>query len=155
LKVNNEAGGEHPGSFSHLGPGTGPGPLPISFAYPLCPAGGSATVPANCSGTLWTNTGITQDMVFRNPSPTNSAADLDGDATRRANAIAAGYPANFFVLNPVAGAVSVTDSGAFSDYHALQIDLRRRLAQGLSANVNYQFAAPGGPAVGRVLSGRP
>ena len=36
------------------------------------------------------------------------------------------------------------DSGAFSDYHALQIDMRRRLSKGLSATVNYQYALEGG-----------
>jgi hypothetical protein len=44
------------------------------------------------------------------------------------------------VLNPAAGNVNIFDSGAYSDYHALQIDLRRRLSRGLSANVNYQYA---------------
>ena len=82
------------------------------------------------------------------------AADLDGDATRRANAIAAGYVPNFFVLNPAVAGNSVTDSGAYSDYHALQIDLRRRLAQGLSASVNYQFATEGGSAFDGFLYGR-
>ena len=50
-------------------------------------------------------------------------------STRRNNALAAGLPANFFVVNPDADDVNVTDSGAFSDYHALQIELRRRLSQ--------------------------
>ena len=66
--------------------------------------------------------------------------------TRRTNAIAAGLPANFFVANPAVDDDNVTDSGAFSDYHALQIELRRRLSKGLSANVNYQYALEGGSA---------
>ena len=85
-------------------------------------------------------------MVFLNPSPVNSAADLDGDLTRRNRALAAGYASNFFVLNPAVNAVTVYDSGAYSDYHALQLDLRRRLAQGLSFSVNYQYAIEGGSA---------
>ena len=89
-----------------------------------------------------------------NPSPLNSAADLDGDNTRRNNAIAAGMARNYFVVNPDVAGNSVTDSGAFSDYHALQIDLRRRLSQGLSANINYQYAREGGSAFDGFLHGR-
>ena len=108
------------------GPDTNP--LPVYTAYLIGPSGNAGAFPY--TGTVWTSTAITQDMVFINPNPTNAAADLDGDATRRANAIAAGYAANYFVLNPAVGTVSVTDSGAFSDYHALQIDLRRQAVAG-------------------------
>jgi hypothetical protein len=93
-------------------------------------------------------------MIAINPSPFNSADDLDGSATNRANAITAGLPANYFVVNPAVSGNSVTDSGAFSDYHALQIDLRRRLSQGLSASVNYQYAVEGGSAFDGFLHGR-
>ena len=39
---------------------------------------------------------------------------------------------------------NVTDSGAFSKYNALQLELRRRLSKGFSANMNYQYAFEGG-----------
>jgi hypothetical protein len=153
LKANNASGvAGRTGSFGYFGPGTGTNPLPIYTAYLIGPSGNAGTFPY--TGTVWTSTAITQDMVFINASPTNGAADLDGDATRRANAIAAGLPANFFVLNPAVTTANVTDSGAYSDYHALQIDLRRRLAQGLSASVNYQFATEGGSAFDGFLYGR-
>jgi hypothetical protein len=83
-----------------------------------------------------------------------SAADLDGNTTRRGRGLAAGYPANFFVLNPLVDDVDVTDSGAFSDYHALQVELRRRLSRGLSASVNYQYAIEGGSAFDGFSFGR-
>jgi hypothetical protein len=95
------------------------------------------------SGGTWTNTALTQDLVRTNPNPDNSAADLDGDPTRRATALAAGVSPNFFVVNPHAGTVSVTDSGAFSDYHALQIELRKRLSHGFAFNTSYQYALEG------------
>jgi hypothetical protein len=76
-------------------------------------------------------------------SPPASAADLDGDATRRANAITTGRPGNFFVVNPDVDDVNVTDSGAYSDYHALQVELRRRLSRGLMINGSYQYAVEG------------
>ena len=70
--------------------------------------------------------------------------DLDGNLTRRNQARAVGYPANFFVLNPDVANANVTDSGAFSKYNALQLELRRRLSNGFSANINYQYAFEGG-----------
>jgi hypothetical protein len=160
LQANNAAGGTRVGSFAYFGPGTGTNPLPVYLAYINGKSGAGAACDsvATCgtvySGTTWTSTALTGDMIVVNPSPFNSAADLDGDATRRANALATGMPANYFVVNPAVNGNSVTDSGAFSDYHALQIDLRRRLSQGLSANVNYQYALEGGSAFDGFLHGR-
>jgi hypothetical protein len=155
LQANNSSGvTNRRGSFAYFGPGSGTNPLPIYLAYlngrtdagnPAAYTGGSNT---------WTSTGITQDLVRTNPSPVNSANDLDGNATRRGNAARVGLPANFFVPNPHADEVNVTDSGAFSDYHALQIEVRRRLSKGLSANVNYQYAIEGGSAFDGFSFGR-
>ena len=96
-------------------------------------------------------------MGRTNPQPFNSADDLDGDAARRANAAAAGLPANFFIVNPHMNNVNVSDSGAFSDYHALQVELRRRLSRGLMINGSYQYALEGTSAFlgfhyGRVMN---
>jgi hypothetical protein len=65
-----------------------------------------------------------------------------------------GYPANFFVPKPDVNEVNVYDIGAFSDYHAMQIELRRRLSKGLSANVNYQYAIEAGSAFDGFSFGR-
>ena len=160
LSANNAAGGTRTGSFAYFGPGTGTNPLPTYLAYVTAKSGATAQCDsiATCatvySGTAWTSTAFTNDMIAINPSPFNSADDLDGSATNRANAITAGLPANYFVVNPAVSGNSVTDSGAFSDYHALQIDLRRRLSQGLSASVNYQYAVEGGSAFDGFLHGR-
>jgi hypothetical protein len=133
-------------SFAYRGPGTGTQPLPIYLAYLSGRPAADANTAANYTGTDWTNTALTADMGRFNPSPSGSAADLDGDVTRRnrATSTAVGLPANFFVLNPVASGVNVQDSGAFSDYHALQLELRRRLSKGLTVNANYQYAREGG-----------
>ena len=155
FRANNAAGGNRAGSFAYFGPGTGTAPLPIYLAYLA-----GRTDPSNAgayTGTIWTNTGLTGDFGRTNPSPFGSAGDLDGDAARRANAAAAGLPANFFILNPHLDEVNVTDSGAFSDYHALQIELRRRLSRGLMINGSYQYAIEGSSAFlgfryGRVMN---
>jgi hypothetical protein len=161
LRANNQAGGGRSGSFAYFGEGTGTNPLPIYLAYlngrrdagnAAAYTGGSAT---------WTNTTLASRLVHTNPNPNfvsattvtasaatirnaNAAGDLDNNLTFRNNALAAGLPANFFVLNPHADQVNVRDSGAFSTYNALQVELRRRLSNGLSLNASYQYAVEEG-----------
>jgi Carboxypeptidase regulatory-like domain/TonB dependent receptor-like, beta-barrel len=163
LRANNLSGGGRSGSFAYFGPGSGTNPLPIYLAYlngsrdagnPAAYTGGTAT---------WTNPTLAQRLVHTNPNPNfvssatatatnanaNAAGDLDGNLTFRNNALNAGIPANFFVVNPDANNVNVTDSGAFSTYHALQVELRRRLSKGLSVNGSYQYAIDeGSPFLG-------
>ena len=152
LRVNNAAGGNRAGSFAYFGPGTHP--LPIYLAY--LNGRTDATNPAAYTGgtTTWTSTTFAGRLVAANPSPITAATDLDGNLDRRNRAIAAGLPANFFLPNPDLDDVDVTDSGAFSDYHALQLELRRRLSKGLSANVNYQYARERGSAFDGFAFGR-
>jgi len=154
LQANNAAGGARLGSFAYFGAGTGTNPLPIHLAY--LNGSTAATNPAAYTGgtNTWTNTTFAGRLVQASPSPIGMAGDFEGNLTRRNNAIAAGLPANFFIPNPRANAVNVTDSGAFSDYHALQIELRRRLSRGLSASANYQYAIERGSAFDGFSFGR-
>ena len=155
LRANNSSGAaDRRGSFAYFGAGTGTSPLPIYLAYlngrrdadnPAAYTGGAQT---------WTNTTFAGRLVFTNPNPNfvssqtstaananaNAAGDLDNNLTFRNNALAAGLPANFFVVNPHANQVNVRDSGAFSSYHAMQLEIRRRLSHGLSLNGSYQYA---------------
>ena len=96
------------------------------------------------AATTWANSAIAGRLAAPNPNPNGAAVDLDYNLTRRNQAIAAGYPANFFIVNPDVNYANVTDSGAFSKYNALQLELRRRLSKGFSANANYQYAFEGG-----------
>lgn len=152
LQANNAAGGSRAGSFRYFGAGTGTSPLPIYLAYFNGRA--DATNAAAYSGTNWTNSTFVGRLTRNNPSPVGAADDLDGNLTRRQNALAAGLPENFFIPNPRVDDVNVTDSGAFSDYHALQVELRRRLSRGLSASVNYQYARESGSAFDGFSFGR-
>ena len=139
LRANNASGiANRRGSIAYFGEGTGTVPLPIYLGYLV--GSNDAGNPAAYTGSNWSSAAIAQDIIFTWPDPYSSVADLEGSATFRANAIRAGIAPNYFVLNPAVDDVNVTDSGAFSDYHALQIDLRRRLSKGLSASVNYQYA---------------
>jgi hypothetical protein len=155
FQANNAAGGTRAGSFAYFGPGSGTSPLPTYLAY--INSRRDANSAAAYTGTTWRNTALTGDMGRTNPQPFNSAADLDNDANRRNAAIAAGLPANHFVVNPHIDDVNVRDSGAFSDYHALQIEVRRRLSRGFTINGSYQYAIEGTSAFlgfryGRVMN---
>jgi hypothetical protein len=152
LQANNAAGGSRAGSFRYFGAGTGTNPLPIYLAYfnGRSDAGNAAAY----SGSNWSNSTFVGRLARINPSPVGAADDLDGNSTRRANALAAGLPANFFIPNPRVDDVNVMDSGAFSDYHALQFELRRRLSRGLSASANYQYAIERGSAFDGFSFGR-
>jgi len=158
LAANNASGvTSRRGSFAYFGPGTGTNPLPIYLAYINGLPRSQAGNPAVYSGNTWTNETLAARLVQVNPQPATSAADLDGNTGRRAAAIRAGFPANFFVLNPEVSSVNVFESAAYSDYHALQIEVRRRLSRGLQINGSYQYAKEGGSAFlgrryGRVLN---
>jgi hypothetical protein len=158
LRANNASGvPNRSGSFAYFGPGTGTSPLPIYLAYfsgrPKSQAGDASLY----TSSNWDNETIVSRLVQTNPNPATSAADLDGNTGRRANAIAAGYPANLFVLNPEVSSVNIYESAAYSDYHALQVEVRRRLSRGLQINGSYQYALEGGSSFlgrryGRVLN---
>jgi carboxypeptidase family protein/TonB-dependent receptor-like protein len=145
LVANNRSGvSNRAGSFAYFGPGTGTNPLPIYLAYLNgSKDAGNPAAYINPS-TTWANSAIAGRLAAPNPNPNGAAVDLDYNLTRRNQAQALGYPANFFIVNPDVNFANVTDSGAFSKYNALQLELRRRLSKGFSANVNYQYAFEGG-----------
>jgi hypothetical protein len=75
-----------------------------------------------------------------NPNPFGFASSLYTDAGLRTNAAGNGIPANFFLANPdLQGGMNLNTNIGRSDYHALQLELRRRLAQGLQFNSSYAF----------------
>jgi hypothetical protein len=75
------------------------------------------------------------------PASASSTQGLYGNATFRANALAAGLPANFFLVNPdLLGGATFTGNGGYSRYDALQVDMQRRLSRGLLVQANYTFA---------------
>ena len=155
LAANNASGvATRSGSFAYFGAGTNTNPLPIYLAYLNGSTDFGNPAAYTSASTTWANSAIAGRMVAPNPNPTGSASDLDGNLTRRTQAQARGYARNFFVTNPDVNNVNVTDSGAFSKYNALQLELRRRLSRGLSANVNYQYAFEGGSAFDGFSFGR-
>lgn len=127
------------GRFDYTGaPGTVPLPLMIQLlsAQPASAAGN----PAAYTGTFWNNATAVAELAIRNPDPQGLASFFNGQAQIRQNMETAGVPRNFFIANPnhVGGAVLTRNEGT-TDYHSLQIELRRRLANGLQFQSSYVF----------------
>jgi len=140
LQANMAAGRGN--NFKYYGTGTGTYALPITLAYFSGIASASAGdstkyTSSNFSSTTWVNT-----LATTNPNPGSYASNLYSDATRRGNALAAGYAANLFVVNPAVqdGGAWVYGNGGFSSYNSMQVDLRRRMSKGMLFQANYTWS---------------
>jgi hypothetical protein len=132
-------------TFKYFGAGTGTVPLPIYQAYFSGVNAANAGNAALYTSSNYTSTNFINPLAAYNPNPytaagTNANTGLDGDATRRANALAAGLPRNFFRANPdVLGGALVTGYGGYTKYNAMQVEFRRRLSDGLQVDANYSL----------------
>ncbi len=124
-------------TFAYTGvPGTSP--LPIFLAYFSGRPASQAGSPASYTSSLFSNTTFVNPLARMNPQPATFANALDADAARRANALAAGLPANFLVANPdLLGGAGLVGNGGKTHYHSMQVELRRRLSSGLQFDANY------------------
>jgi len=128
-------------TFAYFGAGTGTSPLPTYLAYfsgvPVTQAGD----PGRYTSANFRSATHYNPLAVRNPDPFRSAELLyDSSAGARSNALAAGLPANHFVVNPnLLGGARIGGNGGFSNYHSLQVELRRRLAQGFQFNASYVY----------------
>jgi hypothetical protein len=133
-------------TFKYFGPGTGTSPLPIYLAYFNGIPGARAGDPALYTSPLFGNNNFINPLARFNPQPyvpggTNTNTGLDADAGRRANARAAGLPANFFRANPdLMGGAWIRGNGGGTDYHAMELELRRQAAKGLFFRTSYSLA---------------
>ena len=143
LRANIAAG--RGATFRYFGPGTGTSPLPIYLAYFSGIPGAQAGSSALYTSPLFGNTNFLNPLAQYNPQPFTpagtTAGGLDGDATRRANARAAGLPANFFRANPdLMGGAFVRGNGGGTSYDAIEVELRRNWSNGLYFRSSYTFA---------------
>ncbi len=136
LRANIAAG--RGGTFAFTGaPGTSP--LPTIFAF-FHGTTGSANNSASYTSANFTNNTYLTPLATYNPNPINFANNLYNDAGRRTNAAAAGIAANFFLANPdLQGGADLTTNVGSTDYHGLQLELRRRYAQGLQFGTSYAY----------------
>lgn len=136
LRANIAAG--RGANFRYFGPGTGTSPLPIFLAYFAGLPAGLAGDPSRYGAAAFADNTFLTPLAIFNPLPRTAADALDADAGRRANALAAGLPANFLVANPdLLGGANVTGNGGGTNYHSLQFEVRRRFTNGFSLNASY------------------
>jgi hypothetical protein len=137
----NVANGKASSGFKYLGPGTGTYPLPIALAWFNGLPASSASDPTKYTGSNWTSSTYQGYLNKVNPNPQSYASALYSDATKRANGLKAGMPANFFLTNPnLTGGAYVQGNGGWTQYDSLVIELRRRMSKGLLVQANYTFA---------------
>jgi hypothetical protein len=97
---------------------------------------------AGSFATNYTNTTLVTALSRNSPNPfAFNGTSFESSATRRANAIANGLPANFFYVNPTTPGGSWTaDNTNETWYNSGVIELRRRLSYGLRVSANYVFS---------------
>ncbi len=143
-------------TFAYTGiPGTVPLPILLAHFNGLCPYGSgdscaAASDPNNYKGNIWTNSTFTGQLNPYAPNPSGFASNLylststtvaSGVSTRFFNnALAAGYPSNFWQLNPQLNAIEAeTNSANHPMNHLVTLQVRRRLAAGLAAQLSYTW----------------
>jgi hypothetical protein len=141
LRANIAAGRGN--TFAYTG-AAGTAPLPTFLAFFNGQNAANAGNAAVYTGTNWTNQTFLNFLAMMNPNPFGFASaganGLMGNATLRNNAAAAGVPANFFVANPdLLGGAFITTNAGESKYDSLQLELRRRYADGLQFQTSYVF----------------
>jgi hypothetical protein len=123
-------------TFAYTGaPGTQP--LPIFLAY--LNGSKTATDATKYTGSNWTNSTLVQSMYPLNPNPNTAASNIWSNSAFRANGLAAGYPANFWVVNPDVNHGYVVTNAPPTSYNGLQVTLNRRFARGLLFQLNYTY----------------
>ena len=130
------------GTFAYMGPNTGTSPLPIFLASFSGQPSGNAVNQALYTSTQFTNSTWVDRLDPYAADPEGIASNLwtGNSGTWRNNALKAGLPANFFVMNPSANGAQVWRNLGGSTYNSLQIDLRRRFSQGLQVQASYTYA---------------
>jgi hypothetical protein len=126
-------------NFRYFGAGTGTAPLPTILSYFSGKV--DPNVAANYNSSLFANTTFLNPLAVQNAAPATFATSLYNNANQRANALAAGLPANFFLVNPnLQGGASFTGNGGHTYYDSGVVELRRRMSNGLLVQGSYVFA---------------
>lgn len=127
-------------TFRYFGDGTGTAPLPIFLAYFSGISQNQAGNASLYTSTLFANSTFVNPLARFNPQPFVAANALDAELARRDNALRAGVPANFLVVNPnLLGGAEITGNGGGTKYHSMQLELRKRLSHNLQFGTNYTF----------------
>jgi hypothetical protein len=128
-------------TFKYAGPNTSTSPLPIILAYFSGLPAGQAGDTTKYTSSNFTNSTYVNALAINQPATGTFISNMStNSAAQRANAIAAGLPANFFQVNPGVSAANLLTNLGGSNYNAGTLDVRRRLTNGFQFDVNYTFA---------------
>uniref|UniRef100_Q01VH0 TonB-dependent transporter Oar-like beta-barrel domain-containing protein n=1 Tax=Solibacter usitatus (strain Ellin6076) TaxID=234267 RepID=Q01VH0_SOLUE len=128
-------------TFRYFGAGTGTSPLPITLAYASGIPAAQAGDASKYTSTLFSNTSYVNALAINQPATATFISNLStNSAAQRANAAAAGLPANFFQVNPGVSAANLLTNLGGSSYNAGTLDVRRRLTKGLQFDANYTYS---------------
>lgn len=123
-------------TFAFFGPGSGTSPLRAYLAYLTGSA--DANDSRGYTASQFTNTTFVNRLALFSPNPAAAAGDLHNNAARRVNALNAGLPVNFFVVNPdLLGGARIVGNGHYTRYHSMELELRRRLTNGVQIQGSY------------------
>lgn len=126
-------------NFGYFGAGTGTSPLPILVSY-LQAGNPNPNLPASYGANFSSQTFVPL-LSPANPNVILFASTIANNATTRANATAAGRPANFIHNCPTTlGFCFQADNSEKSWFDAGVIEVRRRLSNGLRFQASYQYA---------------
>ena len=143
LQANNAAGGTRAGSFAYFGAGTGTSPLPIMLAYfngvNRARAGDARAVHVDeVPQQHLCHHAARGSIRIRTRRRRRSAATAP--CAERANALRAGLPANFFLVNPdLLGGANIVENTENTMYNSMALEFKRRSANGLQYAGSYVF----------------
>jgi hypothetical protein len=102
---------------------------------------GQQNIPLIQTGLGYTSDTTTSDYLRQN-RPSSIASNIYSNTANMARLVAAGYPSNLFIVNPAvpSGGSYIVTNGGMSNYNAMQVELRRRLASGISLQASYAWS---------------
>ncbi len=130
-------------SFAYFGANSGTSPLPIMLSYFNSASTYDPSNPARYTASNFTNSTLTAALSRNAPNIFGfSGTSFENSASRRANAVANGRPANFFYVNSTTlnGGAFIVGNDSNTWYDSGVIEVRRRLSDGLRVSANYVFS---------------
>ena len=132
-------------TFAFFGAGSGTQPLPIMLGFFTGDRSNANSAAAYAGVAQFTNSTRLTQLNPNFANPVGFATTLQN--TFLESGIAAGSPANFFVVNPTVGllaagiqSVTLTTNDVDTWYDALQLEFRRRMSAGLLLQMSYTWS---------------
>ena len=102
-------------------------------------SGDAVNDPTKYTGSGWTNSTLVQNMYALNPGPLTVASNLRSNATYKQNLVKAGYPFNFWQVNPDVTNATVVTNGPGTRYNGIQLVFNQRYSKGVQIQANYTY----------------